>query len=182
MLKGLGSSNPLLSASQSEHFAYILEKAETPREMRRSFRPQRTGESWLMPGSPDSAIILSVRNKNGSLQRPELALGGVRPTFASARDQKFSGNCLARFAAFIRWGAVIAKPARAFSYAPIRRCRMVLRLKVGRRQSSRCACGAAVVLTSASRALGAKGLRSAAIGWGRIDPLDESSMPATATE
>jgi hypothetical protein len=65
------SSNSTRSASQSDHFAYILEKAETPREMRRSFRPQRTGESRLTPGSPDSAIILSMRNKNGSLQRPE---------------------------------------------------------------------------------------------------------------
>jgi hypothetical protein len=61
---------------------YILEKAETPREMRRSFSAQRTGESRLTPGSPDSASILSVRNKNGSLQRPECALGGVRPTIA----------------------------------------------------------------------------------------------------
>ena len=82
MLKGLGSSNPLLSANQSVHFAYILEKAETPREMWRSFSPQRTGESRLTPDSPDSASILSVRNKNGSLQRLACALSGVRPTIA----------------------------------------------------------------------------------------------------
>jgi hypothetical protein len=50
--------------------------------MRRSFSAQRTGESRLTPGSPDWASILSVRNKNGSLQRPECALGGVRPTIA----------------------------------------------------------------------------------------------------
>jgi hypothetical protein len=72
----------LRSADQSVHFASILEKAETPREMRRSFRPQRTGESRLTPDSPDSVSILSVRNKNGSLLRPECALGGVRPTIA----------------------------------------------------------------------------------------------------
>jgi len=46
-----------------------VEKAETPREMRRSFRAQRTGESWLTPDSPDLASIISVRSKNGSLQR-----------------------------------------------------------------------------------------------------------------
>jgi hypothetical protein len=37
--------------------------------MWRSFCPQRTGESRLTPDSPDSASILSVRSKNGSLQR-----------------------------------------------------------------------------------------------------------------
>ena len=68
-MKGLDGSNPLLSANQSVHFPYILDKAETPREMRRSFRPQRTGESRLTPDSPDSASILSVRIKNGSFQR-----------------------------------------------------------------------------------------------------------------
>jgi hypothetical protein len=68
-MKGLDGSNPPLSASQSVHFAYILEKAETPRGMWRSFCPQRTGESRLAPDSPDSASILSVRNRNGSLQR-----------------------------------------------------------------------------------------------------------------
>src|SRR5207244_4181657 len=62
-----GGSNPPLSANQSVHFAYILEKAKTPREMWRSFSPQRTGEP-LTPDSPDSASILSVRNRNGSLQ------------------------------------------------------------------------------------------------------------------
>jgi hypothetical protein len=67
-MKGTGGSNPTLSANQS---VYILDKAETPRELWRSFRPQCTGESRLTPGSPDSAIILSVRNKNGALQRPE---------------------------------------------------------------------------------------------------------------
>jgi hypothetical protein len=70
-MKGLDGSNPPLSANQSVHFAYILEKAETPRELWRSFRPQRTGESWQTPGSPDSASILSVGNKNGSLQWSE---------------------------------------------------------------------------------------------------------------
>ena len=59
-------------------FVYILEKAETPREMRRSFSPQRTGERRPRPDSPDSASILSVRNKNGSLQRPGCALDRVR--------------------------------------------------------------------------------------------------------
>jgi hypothetical protein len=68
-MKGLDGSNPPLSANQSVHSAYILEKAETPREMRRSFRPQRIGDSRLTPDSPDSASILSVRGKNGSLQR-----------------------------------------------------------------------------------------------------------------
>jgi hypothetical protein len=33
------------------------------------FLPQRTGESRLTPESPDSASILSMRSKNGSLQR-----------------------------------------------------------------------------------------------------------------
>jgi hypothetical protein len=68
-MRGFEGSNPSLSAKQSVHFTYILEKAETPREMRRSFSAQRTGESRLTPGSPDSASVLSVRDKNGSLQR-----------------------------------------------------------------------------------------------------------------
>jgi hypothetical protein len=59
--KGPDGSNLPRSANQSVHFAYILEKAETPRELWRSFRPQRTGESHLTPNSPDSASILSVR-------------------------------------------------------------------------------------------------------------------------
>jgi hypothetical protein len=42
--------------------------AEIARELWRSFRPQRTGESRQTPDSPS---ILSVGNKNGSLQRPE---------------------------------------------------------------------------------------------------------------
>jgi len=44
--------------------------------MWRSFRPQRTGESRL---TPDSASILSVRSKNGSLQR----LNALWAAFAS---------------------------------------------------------------------------------------------------
>jgi hypothetical protein len=68
-MKGLEGSNPPFSANQSVHFAYILEKAETPRGMWRSFCPQRTRESRLTPDLPDSASILSVRSKNGSLQR-----------------------------------------------------------------------------------------------------------------
>jgi hypothetical protein len=63
--RGVASSNPAC-ANQSVHFAYILEKAETPREMWR-FRPQRTGEIRPTPVLPESAGILSVRNKNGSL-------------------------------------------------------------------------------------------------------------------
>jgi hypothetical protein len=70
-MKGLDGSNPSLSANQSVHFAYILETEETPREMRRSFYPQRTGERRPRPDSPDSASILSGGNKNGSLQRSE---------------------------------------------------------------------------------------------------------------
>ena len=58
-----------LSATESVNFAYILEKGETPYGMRPSFRPRRTGESRLTSNSPDSASILSVRVKNGSLQR-----------------------------------------------------------------------------------------------------------------
>src|SRR5438105_3311256 len=68
-LKGLDGSNPPLSTSQSVHFTYILEKAKTPRGMWRSFYPQRTGEGRLTSDSPEAASILSVRSKNGSLQR-----------------------------------------------------------------------------------------------------------------
>jgi hypothetical protein len=50
--------------------------------MRRSFRPKRAGESRLTPGSLDPARILSVRNRNGSLQRRDAPLGAVRPTIA----------------------------------------------------------------------------------------------------
>ena len=78
-MKGLDGSNPPLSANQSVHFAYISEKAETPREMWRSFYPQRTGESQLTPNSPDSASILSVRSKNDSLSAAECASGGCSP-------------------------------------------------------------------------------------------------------
>ena len=70
-MKGRDGSNARLSVNQSVHFAYILEKAGTPRELRRFFSPQRTGESLLMPDSPDLATILSVQNRNGSLQRSE---------------------------------------------------------------------------------------------------------------
>jgi hypothetical protein len=70
-MKGLDGSNPPLSGNQSVHFAYILEKAKTPRIMWASLRPQRTGENRPTPRSPDSASILSVGNKNGSLRRPE---------------------------------------------------------------------------------------------------------------
>src|SRR5260370_41572600 len=88
MVKGLGSPNPPLPAKQPVFFIYILEKAETPREMRRSFSPQRTGERRPRPDSPDSASILSVRNKNGSLQRPGCALDRVRPTIAIPGDRR----------------------------------------------------------------------------------------------
>jgi hypothetical protein len=40
LLEGSESSNPLLSASQSVHFPYIVEKAETSHEMWHSFSPQ----------------------------------------------------------------------------------------------------------------------------------------------
>jgi hypothetical protein len=53
--------------NESVHFAYILEKAETARKMWRSFCPQRTGEIRPAPVLPESAGILSVLNKNGSL-------------------------------------------------------------------------------------------------------------------
>ena len=86
-MKGLDGSNPPLSANQSLDLPYILEKPETSREMRRSFYPQRTRESHLTPNSPDSASILSVRNKNGSLQRPRYALDGVSPTIAIPGDR-----------------------------------------------------------------------------------------------
>jgi hypothetical protein len=42
---------------------------ENPREMRHSFSSQRNRESRLTPDSADSASILSVQNRNGSLQR-----------------------------------------------------------------------------------------------------------------
>ena len=78
---GTGGSNPPLSANQSVHFPYILEKIETPRGMRRSFCLQRTGESRFMPDSPVSAGILSVRSKTGSLQRLNtLWWGFVQPS------------------------------------------------------------------------------------------------------
>jgi hypothetical protein len=38
-MKGLDGSTPPLSANQSVHFAYILEKEETPRGMRTFFLP-----------------------------------------------------------------------------------------------------------------------------------------------
>jgi hypothetical protein len=42
---------------------------ENPREMRHSFSSQRNRESRFTPDSADSASILSVQNRNGSLQR-----------------------------------------------------------------------------------------------------------------
>jgi hypothetical protein len=62
-----GSQQTAPSANQSVHLAYISEKAETLREMRRSFHPRRTGESRPAPDSLDSASILSGQNRNGSL-------------------------------------------------------------------------------------------------------------------
>ena len=84
-----------LSANQSVHCADILEKAETPREMRRSFSAQRTGESRLTPGSPDWASLLSVRNKHGSLQRPECALAAfAQPSPSRDRKLNLNQSCL----------------------------------------------------------------------------------------
>jgi hypothetical protein len=82
-MKGLEDSNLPFSANESVHFAYILGKAETSRGMWRSFSPLRTGESRLTPDSPDSASILSVRSKNGSLQRPTALQAGIE--FRGAR-------------------------------------------------------------------------------------------------
>jgi hypothetical protein len=47
-----------LSASESVHFAYILNKAETPRGMWRSFCPQRTGDAVQM--APPDHLIFSI--------------------------------------------------------------------------------------------------------------------------
>ena len=68
-MKGLEGSNPPFSANQSVHFAYILEKEETPREMRRSFYPQRTGES------------ASRRIRDHQRARHFQPWGGVAPPF-----------------------------------------------------------------------------------------------------
>jgi hypothetical protein len=84
---GTDSSNSLRSANESVHFAYILEKPESSREMRRSFYPQRTRESHLTPNSSESASILSVRNNNGSLKQPGSVVGSVRPSIASQGDR-----------------------------------------------------------------------------------------------
>jgi pyridoxamine 5'-phosphate oxidase len=72
---GTESSNLSRSANQSPHLPTFLEWAENSREMRGSFWPQRTGESHLTPNSLDPASILSVRNNNGSLQRPGMRSG-----------------------------------------------------------------------------------------------------------
>src|SRR5229473_2966830 len=78
-----GSPRTASSANESVHFAYILSKAETSRGMWRSFSPLRTGENRLTPDSLDSASILSVRSKNGSLQRPTALQAGIE--FRGAR-------------------------------------------------------------------------------------------------
>ena len=54
-------------------FAYIYGEGRKLARNAGVFLPQRTGESHLTPNSPDPASILSVRNKNGSLQRPGCA-------------------------------------------------------------------------------------------------------------
>src|SRR5271167_4943789 len=53
---------------------------------------QRTEERRLTQHSPDWASILSVQNKNGSLQRSECALGGLRPTIAFQETESFNFN------------------------------------------------------------------------------------------
>jgi multidrug efflux pump subunit AcrB len=50
-------------------FPTLWRRQKTPHGMWRSFCPWRTRESRIAPDSPDSASILSVRDKNGSLQR-----------------------------------------------------------------------------------------------------------------
>ncbi len=57
--------------------------------MWRSFSPLRTGENRLTPDSPDSASILSVRSKNGSLQRPGMRSGrySVKHRHSGAANQ-----------------------------------------------------------------------------------------------
>ena len=59
-------------------FAYIYGEGRKLARNAGVFLPQRTGESHLTPNSPDPASILSVRNKNGSLQRPGMR-SGERP-------------------------------------------------------------------------------------------------------
>jgi hypothetical protein len=43
------------------------------------FLPQRTGESRLTPDSPDTASILSVRSKKGSLRRMNVLWAAFAP-------------------------------------------------------------------------------------------------------
>src|SRR5271170_5341023 len=113
-MKGRDGSNPSLSGKQSVFFVYILEKAETPREMRRSFSPQRTGERRPRPDSPDSASILSMRGKNGSLQRRDAPLGGCSPHHRSPIS-------LERF----RDSAVLAGCAGANGLRRVSTCRLL---------------------------------------------------------
>jgi hypothetical protein len=89
---GTGGSNSLRSANQSVHCAYILEKAETLREMRRSFSAQRTGESRLTPGSPDWASILSVRNKQVRFSGLSALWAAFAQPSPSRRDRKLNLN------------------------------------------------------------------------------------------
>jgi hypothetical protein len=65
--------------------------------MWRSFSPLRTGESRLTPDSPDSASILSVRSKNGSLQRPTALQAGKQESSRTLLEQ-FKGGRLGHLA------------------------------------------------------------------------------------
>jgi hypothetical protein len=96
MPKGLGSSHPPLSANQSLHFAYILEKLGNPRGTWGSFCPQRTRESRLTPDLSDSASILSVRSKNGSLQRLNALWAAFAQPSASAPNPQSIRRLLQR--------------------------------------------------------------------------------------
>jgi hypothetical protein len=76
-MKGLGGSNPPLSAKQSVFFVYILEKAENARELWRSFRRQRTGDSRPRPDSPDSTSKFRVTWDPRANRRRDFGGGGA---------------------------------------------------------------------------------------------------------
>ena len=63
---------------------------ENPREMRHSFSSQRNRESRLTPDSADSASILSVQNRNGSLQR----LNALWAAFARPSPLRETGSLI----------------------------------------------------------------------------------------
>ena len=69
ILKGLGGSNPPLSATESTISTFYPEKWKILRTFAKFVRFKGTGESQFRPAAADSCSIISVESQPGALFR-----------------------------------------------------------------------------------------------------------------